>query len=204
VHILSQSFIITNNGYPTNETQNLKAKIEKKHKQQQQQNLQNETAKPKQKWAVFTYHSPLIRKVTNLFKQTQLKVSFRATNTIQQQLTETHLHTDPSGIYKFKCNTCSKSYVGQSGRSIKVRYKEHIRYIRTNNPTSTCATHILEDRHEYGEEEQTLTLLKRCRKESNMDASENFFIQIVHQQGILIEEQQVNDPNPLYLVLQTP
>jgi ribosomal 50S subunit-recycling heat shock protein len=142
--------IARNNGYPTNEIQNLKTKIEKKQEQQQQHNLQNETVKPKQRWAVFTYHSPLIRKVTNLFKQTKLKIGFRASNTIQQQLTERHPHKGPSGIYELKCNTCSKSYVGQSGSSIKVRYKEHKRYIRTNNPTTAYATHILENRHEYG------------------------------------------------------
>jgi penicillin-binding protein-related factor A (putative recombinase) len=36
-----------------------------------------------------------------------------------------------------------------------------------------------------------------------MDAWKNFFIQTVHQQGMLIEEQ-VNDTNPLYQLVQTP
>jgi hypothetical protein len=138
-----------------------------------------------------------------MFKQTQLKVSFRATNTIQQNLAIKHAYEDPSGIYELRCNTCNKSYVGQSGRSIKIRYKEHIRYIRTNNSTSAYAAHILENRHEYGKEEQTLTLLRQCRKGSRMDAWEHFFIQTMHQQGRLIQEQHANDPNPLYLLLQT-
>jgi hypothetical protein len=64
--------------------------------------------------------------------------------------------------------------------------------------------HFLENRREYGKEEHKLTLPKQCRKGSHMDAWENFFIQTVHQQGILIEEQQVNNPNPLYRLVQTP
>jgi hypothetical protein len=61
--------IARNNGYPSNEIHGLKARIEKRQKQkQQQQQQQNETTKTKQKWAVFTYNSPLIRKVTNMFK----------------------------------------------------------------------------------------------------------------------------------------
>jgi hypothetical protein len=36
--------------------------------------IKTTTTKPKQKWAVFTYHSPLVRKETNLFKQTQLEI----------------------------------------------------------------------------------------------------------------------------------
>jgi hypothetical protein len=38
------------------------------------------------KWITFTYHSPAINKVTNLFRRTNLKIGFRPTNTIYQQL----------------------------------------------------------------------------------------------------------------------
>jgi hypothetical protein len=44
---------------------------------------------------------------------------------------------------------------------------------------------------------------RQCRKGSGMDAWEQFFIQTMHQQGRLIQEQYANDPNPLYLLLQT-
>ena len=35
----------------------------------------------------------------------------------------------------------------QSGRSIAIRHKEHVPYIRTNNPASAYALHILNNRH---------------------------------------------------------
>jgi len=41
---------------------------------------------PKIKWVTFTYYSPLIRKIINLFRGTQLRVAFRPTNTITQLL----------------------------------------------------------------------------------------------------------------------
>jgi hypothetical protein len=88
-------------------------------------------------------------------------------------------------------------YVGQSGRAINVRYKEHIRYIRTNNPKSTYSTHILNNRHEYGKAEDTLQLVQACQKGSPMDCWETY-IQALHQQQILINEQQVNDTNLLF------
>jgi hypothetical protein len=50
---------------------------------------------------------------------------------------------DPSGIYKLKCNTCSRGYVGQSGTAIKVRYKEYIRYIKVKQfNICICQTHL--------------------------------------------------------------
>jgi hypothetical protein len=181
--------IARNNGYPITKIQNLKTRLKMKQKEPQQQNRQNETTNAKKKWTVFTYFSPLVRKITNLFKQTQLRIAFRATNTIQQQLTEKQIYADPSGIYKLKCNTCNRVYVGQSGSAIKIRYKEHIRYIRSKNATSAYATHILENKHEYGKEEHTLELLKRCQKGKHMDGWEALYIQTLHHQGILIEEQ---------------
>ena len=44
------------------------------------------------------------------------------------ELTEKPTNKNPSGIHKLKCNTCNNVYVGQSGRSINIRHKEHLRY----------------------------------------------------------------------------
>jgi hypothetical protein len=125
-------------------------------------------------------------------------VAFRATSTIQQQLTEKQTYKDPSGIYKLKCNTCNGVYVGQSGRAINVRYKEHIPYIRTNNPKSAYATHILDNWHEYGTEKNTLQLLQACQKGARMGCWEALYIQALHQRKALTTEQQVNGTNPLF------
>jgi hypothetical protein len=89
-------------------------------------------------------------------------------------------------------------YVGQSGRDINTRYKEHIRYIRTNNPNSAYATHILNNRHEYGNASNTVRLLKECDKGTHMNSREAMFIQAHHQEGTLNTEQQLTEHNPLF------
>ena len=195
--------IARKNGYPVSMINNLKTKLinrEKKQKQQQQQ----EKLTPRNKWITFTYFSLLVRQATNLFKQTRLKIAFRATNTIQQQLAGKQTHSDPSGIYKLKCNTCNKVYVGQSGRTIGIRFKEHIRYMRSNNSTSAYATHILENRHECGTKENTLQLLKACQKVTHMDWWEALYLQVFRQQKVLIDETQVNDTNSLFVLAKIP
>ena len=100
--------------------------------------------------------------------------------------------------YSLKCNTCNKKYVGQSGRGIDTRYKEHIRYIRTNSPQSAYATHILHNRHEYGPKNETLQLLKACNKGTQMNCWETMCMQQLYQGEILIAEQQVYELNSLY------
>jgi glycine cleavage system regulatory protein len=101
--------ISQNNGFPAHIIHDLKKKLITKTQKH------DTTATQQQKWVTFTYHSPLIRKITNLFKQTNLNIALRATNTIHQQLTEKSTQKNPRGIYKLKCNTCNNAYIGQSG-----------------------------------------------------------------------------------------
>jgi hypothetical protein len=65
-------------------------------------------------------------------------IAFRGNNTIEKLLKPTSKVNKYEGsvVYKLKCQTCSGVYIGQTGRNFKVRYKEHIRDIRHNNPLS--------------------------------------------------------------------
>jgi len=36
------------------------------------------------RWVTFTYHGSKVRKMTNVFKQTEIKIAFESTNTLQQ------------------------------------------------------------------------------------------------------------------------
>jgi len=110
---------VNNTINPINTIHNLKTELINRKKKQKQQ----ETMTPRNKWIPFTNFSPLVRRVTNLFKRTRLKIAFRATNTKQEQLTAKQTHSDASGIYQLKCNTCNKVYVGQSDRTVGVRFK---------------------------------------------------------------------------------
>jgi hypothetical protein len=89
------------------------------------------------KWATFTYHNPNIRKITNMFKQTNVNIAFRNVNTIRQcvkpNTAKTHNYNN-SGVYKLTCRSCNKSYIGQTSRNLAQRYREHTRYIRNNDP----------------------------------------------------------------------
>ena len=85
-------------------------------------------------WATFTYHSPLIRKITNVFKHTNTWVAFKTIN-ILQQLTkpitnQNTLEHERSRIYKLTCNPCKLTYIGQTSRNLQQRYKAHTHYIK--------------------------------------------------------------------------
>jgi hypothetical protein len=70
------------------------------------------------------------------------------------------------------------AYIGQTGRPITTRHREHTRYIRTNNLNSAYAMHILNNKHEYGTANETLKLIKPCHEGLKMNCWESFYIQI--------------------------
>jgi hypothetical protein len=108
---------------------------------------------------------------------------------------------DNSGIYSLKCNTCNLQYVGHTGRNLKARSLEHCRYIKSNDPKSAYALHVLNNKHEYGPINSTMTLIKSCRKGWHMNILENFYIQYYHQNGTLIQDQQQSEQNILFKII---
>ena len=105
--------------------------------QMQQKIHQKQDKDENKKWATFTYPSPQIRKLTNLFKYTNINIAFKCTNTIQHctkpKTPDKNQEYNMSGIDKLTCNTCKMSYIGQTSINLKQRYREHIRYITNNN-----------------------------------------------------------------------
>jgi len=116
-------------------------------------------------------------------------------------------HTPPHnkwGIYQLTCSTCNLSYVGQTSRSLNIRYQEHIRYIRYNNPQSAYTLYILHNQHEYGQINSTMTLLKPLNNPSLLLPYKQYHIQSLHQEGRLIPEQSPGETNPLFQTVINP
>jgi hypothetical protein len=94
--------------------------------------------------------------------------------------------------------------VEESGRVIAVRYKERIRYIQTNTPTSAYALHIFNQQHVYGCLDETLQLLKTCDKGNLMNLWKTFYIHQLSHMDKRIPEQQLQEPNLLHAVGSIP
>jgi len=51
-------------------------------------------------------------------------------------------------VYPIRCKECHHIYVGQTGRQLKDRVKEHERAVRRGDRSNACAKHTLENGHE--------------------------------------------------------
>jgi len=108
------------------------------------------------KWATFTYKSPQIRKVSNIFKHTNICIAFRCNNTLARLSKPTNKTSptapyDKCDIYSPSCVTCYKEYVGQTSGSLKAATKitsATSNTITRNQPPH--ALHILNNQHKNG------------------------------------------------------
>jgi hypothetical protein len=157
--------VTCNTGVPHNLLLQLKRKIQHDLLHKTSLDPPNPQPPAKKKWATFTYTSPQIRKITNIFKHTDINIAFKYHNTIAQLSKPTRDTApsspyDKSGVYAIFCVTCGKVYVRQTSRRLNLRFKDHTHYIRYNNPLSAYTLHILQHQHEHGPIDQTMTLLK--------------------------------------------
>jgi hypothetical protein len=150
------------------------------HEYEKEQNTPTGTTKAQannNKWITFKFYGPRIRKITNIFRHTNLTVSFKTNNSLLNVL-NTRQHKDNniyahSGIYEMVCQTCNRAYVGQTDRKLEKRYKEHTRYIKSNNEQLAFATHILCNRHEFWPIDKSMRMLYQASKGKRMNVLEN-------------------------------
>jgi hypothetical protein len=88
------------------------------------------------------------------------------------------------------CQSCHKVHVGQRGRNLSTRYKEHIRNIRFNKEESAFAQHILGPGHQYGPMEHIVEMIVYARKGNMIHIKENDYIYQFKHLNELIEEQK--------------
>jgi hypothetical protein len=187
--------ILSNNGFPTLTN---KAHTHK-HSPPTPRN-----APDSQKWATFTYTGKETTFITNLFKKTNIKIAFRTNNTITNLLTTKHKLTDKysgSGVYKLTCQSCSKAYVGQTGRSFNVRYNEHKYALKHNSNTSNYAKHILEHAHSFGPIQDTMSILKYRSKGSHLNTIEKFYIYAEFSENNHLNDEQTISRNKIFETL---
>jgi hypothetical protein len=186
--------IATENGYPKNMIEQL---INRTHRPKKTRNV----APVDRKWVTFTYFNPQIRQIANIFRNTKLQIAYRPTNTLSKYfMTSTPPVKDlqKSGVYEITCHTCNQKYIGQTSSDLHTRFTEHCRYIKSNNPKSAYAVHILNNQHEYGPASNTIRLIQQCNINKHLIHRENLHIQEYSKKRKLVQEQATNDRNILY------
>jgi hypothetical protein len=97
---------------------------------------------------------------------------------------------DKSWIYKLKYGRCSVNYIGQTGGSFKIRYKEHINDIRYNRLKTGYSQHILNTGHERAFDITSLNIMEVQLKGPYLNTLEKYHIYKSKKEGLLFNELQ--------------
>jgi hypothetical protein len=103
-----------------------------------------------------------------------------------------------SGIYQLKCNTCPLKYIGQTGRTFKSRYNEHIYAIKRNKPNSKYVEHILDNGQTYSTINKTLDVLHTKKKGRMLDTLERDYIYKLSKQKLQMNDTYADKYNPIF------
>jgi hypothetical protein len=132
-------------------------------------------------WTTFTYHSPKIRKITNLLKNTNIGIVFKTKTTSHHLVRTTPQARIPDHGKKWSIQNnkqhMKKAYVGQASRSLSSRFQEHTCCIKTKDAHSAYTLHIRNCRHECGNINDTITLLKQINEPTLLLPYEQIYIQ---------------------------
>lgn len=94
-----------------------------------------------------TYQSNFNQKMNNIFKDHNITLAEKTSGNLANLLCNYKPKTplmNSNGVYKLICKDCEYSYIGETGRQLNIRIKEHQKI----NSTSQVAKHIKLKKHE--------------------------------------------------------
>jgi hypothetical protein len=97
-----------------------------------------------------------------------------------------------------KCLDWPLKYVGQTGRTFIVRYKEHIYAIRSNNSNSGYSNHILNTGHTNGKTTNTMDIIRTGRNDRHLNTLEKYRFYKISRNKLHINDTQIETHNPIF------
>jgi hypothetical protein len=97
---------------------------------------------------------------------------------------------------------CPLIYIGQTGRTFKTRYKEHIQAIKSNNDNSGYSNHMLNTGHTYGNIADTMKVLKTEKKGKHLNTLEKYHIYKTSKEGLQMNDTYIDTHNTIFKVIQ--
>jgi len=99
------------------------------------------------KRVAFPYIGNVTTRIAHAIRsRSDIEVCYKPCNKLSTMLSNNKQKLpDQVGIYRLPCNVCPKICIGETGRSMQIRVREHLADIRKNKTTSGPYNHILQN-----------------------------------------------------------
>lgn len=143
---------------------------------------------------VVTYHPSVNNRLRNTLRSNGFSLINKPAIKLQQFLgsTKDKIENDQkSGIYTATCGDCDNKYIGQTARTVKTRFKEHLsKYFNRHYDQSAIAAHLNDTGHDIFKVDVKLS--KHVLDRRKLDFWETLFIRDVDPDELMNRE-----PGPL-------
>jgi Reverse transcriptase (RNA-dependent DNA polymerase)/GIY-YIG catalytic domain len=153
IRTIEREFV--SNGYPRDEVKSVIKNEMSKEKTKKtvtwEDEKKQEGGKKKKRWFMINRMENIGGMLRRVCKKFDVKVIEKPTKKIEQFVAKKkQKEEDPVGVvYEITCKTCGATYIGETGRSLSERVKEHEREHRHHRTEkSSVAKHAVEERHE--------------------------------------------------------
>ncbi|XP_071050953.1 HEAT repeat-containing protein 1 homolog [Onthophagus taurus] len=194
--------IAKNNGYTESDIEYIIKKYNKKQQHLISTSLQQTNIT--KIYRSINYPGNIGYSIRKTFLKYNVNISFSNNNTLGKILinAKDKLQTlEQNGVYRLECDTCGATYIGETGRSLKQRIKEH-----KNNQNSNFGRHMIIHNHEF-DINKNLTLLHKQNKGFKLNLLETYEIDKCRTKNQNIEclnDQIHTFKTPLYKSLINP
>lgn len=152
--------IIRNNNYK----ESIVDKIIKRIKNKKQHEDKNKKEEEEEYLGALTYIGWNTQKIKKCFDKYGVKMAIKRSRTvfdlINNKNTEDIPITQKSGVYKIECEDCNMVYIGESGRAVECRMKEHSKGRNVNTTNSLYARHFNETKHKFTDPTENCKIIK--------------------------------------------
>jgi hypothetical protein len=144
--------VLTKNGYKSKDIHRTTERLKNKISNSTNMNTSSEKEEEKEvkKWTILPYLQGTTERISRILGKHNIKVIFKPQNKIAQLLPnpkDSRPHLETPGVYRIPCS-CGKVYIGETGRKISTRIKEHQRSAKyCHFSQSALAEHWMETGH---------------------------------------------------------
>ena len=138
---------------------------------------------PSSSWCVIPYCGYLAEKVGEVLEKENVKVAYSKSLSLGSHISRLKDPLDvgdQSGVYKMTCGICKHCYIGQTGRKLKQRCREHMR----KSQNSEFRTHLEDAGHAGGT--HSVSLLHNAKKGRGLTTLEALEIKLEKAGGLCL------------------
>jgi hypothetical protein len=170
-------YIATKNGYNSSAIDRI---VKKQKRKRANTTGSNDNYSKNKQFVSVEFSTTLQYPLKRELKPHGITLAYKTSNKLGTRLNRSESTNQPNGnltgAYKLNCSDCPKYYVGQTGRSFKTRFSEHLPKPKLPLQKSKFAQHLLDLNHKVDSFEKNTEILHIHKKGFTLDTLEEYEI----------------------------